>query len=109
MTKSSMETSESLLSKRRLGVAGIAAVLGCVACCAVPLLAAAGLGGSAVGAIASVLRPGSELFVGAAVFAAVLVVMAIANRARRGAAFACGASCAADGTCSNRGASGRST
>jgi mercuric ion transport protein len=108
MTTSSLEKSESLLSKRRLSVAGIAAFIGCAACCAVPLLAAAGIGSGAVSALASVFRPGSELFVGATVFVVVLAVMAISNRLRRGPAASCGTSCAADGTCCDRNVRARS-
>jgi len=97
MTTPSLENSESFLSKRRLGIAGGAALIGCSAACAMPLLAAAGFGGGAVGALASVFRPGSELFVGGAVFLGVLAVMAVRNRIRRGSVSACGTSCAAQG------------
>jgi mercuric ion transport protein len=103
MTTTSVEKSESFLSKRRLGIAGVAAFVGCAACCAIPLLAAAGLGGGAASALSSVFRPGSELFAGAAVFVVVLSVMALMNRVRRvPAATSCGTSCAANGSCCDR-------
>ncbi len=93
------------LSKRHLGAAGAAAFLACAACCALPLLAAAGLGSGALASFARVLRPGSELAVGVVVFVVVLGLMALRSRSK--GAVACGASCAADGTCCDRGASPR--
>ena len=93
---------EPFLSKRRLWSAGIAAFIGCAACCALPLIAAAGLGGGAATTIASLLKPGSELLVGGVVFAVVLGVMALRHRAKREQG--CGPMCRADGTCCNRGA-----
>ena len=93
--------SGSLLSKRRVAVAGIAAVLGCAACCAVPLLALAGVGGSAAAAWGRTFRPGSEPVVGLVIFAAVLGILAI--RARLGAQAGCGAACKADSSCCDRG------
>jgi hypothetical protein len=100
--------SESFLSKRRLGLAAVAAFIGCAACCTIPFLAAAGLGSGAVAALSSVLRPGSELLVGGTVFVAALGWMAIRNRLKRGEGSACGTSCKVDGTCCDRGAAARS-
>jgi hypothetical protein len=91
---------EPIFSKRRLGLAAIAAVFGCAACCAVPFLAAASLGGGIAGAISRSLRPGSELIVGGAVFAGTLALMALRSRRRRQG---CGASCKVDGSCCERG------
>jgi hypothetical protein len=52
--------------KRRLGWSGLAAVVGCGACCgAIPLLSAVGLSGAAA-ALAGWLGPGSELLAGSA-------------------------------------------
>jgi hypothetical protein len=64
-------------SNRRLGIAGLAAILGCAACCALPLLAAAGPGRSSS--------------------FAVFGLMAIRRRLRRGSG--CGPTCNADGSC----------
>jgi mercuric ion transport protein len=87
----------SLFSRRRLGLAGLAAILGCAVCCALPFLAAAGLGGGAAAGLGRILRPGSELIVGGVVFAVTLGVMALRRRLKRPAA--CGPSCRADGGC----------
>lgn len=91
------------LSKRHLGAAGAAAFLACAACCALPLLAAAGLGSGALASLARLLRPGSELVVGGVVFAVALGLMALRSRSK--GAVACGSSCAADRTCCDRGTS----
>ena len=108
MSTSHMEKSESFLSKRRLGVAGVAAFIGCAACCAVPLLAAAGLGSGATAVLSSVFRPGSELLVGVGVFAVTLSVMALRSRLRRAETTGCGTSCRVDGSCCDHGAQARS-
>jgi hypothetical protein len=100
MSTSPAQKSGPFLSKRRLGWAGVAAVLGCASCWALPMLAAAGLGSGAVATLASILRPGSELLVGGTVFAVVLGVMAIRNRMKRAAG--CGPSCGVDGSCCDR-------
>ena len=101
MDTSRTRNTKPLFSKRRLGLAGLAALLGCAACCALPFLAAAGLGGGAAATFGRILRPGSELIVGGAVFVAVLAVMAIRQRLKPFAA--CGSSCRADGSCCDRG------
>lgn len=97
-----MKMPESPLSKRRLGWAGLAAFVGCAACCAIPLLAVAGVGSGAAATLTSLLRPGSELLIGAVVFAVALGVMAV--RARLRPSSGCGPSCKVDGTCCDRGA-----
>lgn len=94
--------SEPLLSKRRLGWAGIAAFVGCAACCALPLLAAAVAGSGAAATATSILKPGSELVVGLGVFAAALTVMAVRAGTKRKQG--CADSCKADGQCCERGA-----
>ena len=71
------------LSKRRIGWAGLAAAAGCAAVCALPVLAAVGLGGGAAAAITRFIRPGAELLVGVVVFAVVLGFMAFRVRAKR--------------------------
>jgi len=83
MTASKLDESTSFLSKRRLGIAGLAAVIGCVACCALPFFAAAGIGGGAAAAVGHLLRPGSELVIGGIVFAATLGIMALRSRLKR--------------------------
>ena len=99
------QSSDSLFSRRRLGAAGIAALIGCVACCSVPLLVAAGLSGSVLSAITFIFRPGSELLIGAAFFAGALAVMAFRRRTKRDAG--CCASCKLDGSCCDRGAAAK--
>lgn len=74
----------SFLSKRRLGWAALAAVLGCGVVCAAPLLLALGAGSAALTALAGVLKPGAELMGGGA-FAGAMVFMAIRARAPKGA------------------------
>lgn len=106
MSTSPAPKSESLLSRRRLGWATVAGVLGCAACCALPMLAAAGLGGGAAATLSAVFRPGSELIVGGTVFAVALGVMAIRNRMSRAAG--CGPSCSVDGSCCDDGSAARS-
>lgn len=96
---------EPFLSKRRLGWAGLAAFIGCAACCALPLLVVLGAGSGAAATLTSLLRPGSELLVGGAVFLVVLLVMAI--RARMKQEQGCGPSCRVDGSCCDRGTSSR--
>jgi hypothetical protein len=91
------QQSKSSLPKRCVGVAGTAAVVACAACCMPPVLAAAGLGSSAVTAFAWLFRPGSELVVGGTAFALTLGGVALRNYLRRSKAPACGASCRADG------------
>jgi hypothetical protein len=68
---------------RRLGWAGLAALAGCAACCAIPLLAAAGVGGGATAALAGLLWPGAEFVLGGFAFAAVLAVAALRARAMK--------------------------
>jgi hypothetical protein len=68
--------SEPFLSKRRLGWAGLAALLGgCAVCFSVPLFTALG-GGSVAAAIARYARPGTELAVGGIVFTSALGIAA---------------------------------
>lgn len=95
---------ESIVSKRRLYLAGLAAFVACAACCAIPLLVAAGVTGGAAAMLTSVLRPGAELLIGAAVFLGALGVMAIRSKFQQAAATGCGPVCSADGSCCGRGA-----
>lgn len=99
MSKSPTETPASNFSNLRW--AEIAAFIGCAACCAIPLLAAAGLSGGAVATLSTIFRPGHELIVGVAVFAAVIGVMALRKRVSRGVG--CGSACKVDGSCCDRG------
>jgi hypothetical protein len=78
-----VRSTTSTFSRRNLGLAGLAAILGCAACCALPFLAAAGIGGGAAAALGRVLRPGSEIVVGGIVFVAALAVFAVRNRLKR--------------------------
>lgn len=95
---------EPILSKRRLGWAGIAAFIGCTVCCALPLLAVAFAGTGAAATVARVVRPGAELVVVVVVFAVALGAMAIRGRAER--TCSCGPTCRPDGGCCDRGARG---
>ena len=103
---STSRKSQSIFSTRRLHLAGLAALVGCAACCAVPLVAAAGIGGGTLAAFTSLLRPGAELVVGGGTFLAALGVMAFLNPFKRGERSECGATCKVDGTCCDRGHEG---
>jgi hypothetical protein len=70
---------DRILSGRRLGWARVSALILCVACYALPLLAGVGLGGGA----AACVWPGAELIVGGVVFLAVLGGIAVLWRAKR--------------------------
>lgn len=80
-------------------LAGVAALLGCVACCAAPMLGLIGLGGRAVAALTSIFRPGSELLVGGAIFVLVLTAMAARQRLGRKTNGDCGSACNVGGQC----------
>ncbi len=88
---------EPILSKRRLGWAGIAAFIGCAACCALPLLVLAFAGTGASAMVARVVRPGTELVVGVVVFAVTLGALVI--RGRTTVTRGCGPTCKTDGSC----------
>lgn len=103
---SSPQISAPSLTKGRFGLAAVAALVGCVACCAMPLLAAVGLG-SALSALSSVFRPGHELLVGGAFFVITLGGAALWSRFKRGNDSGCGVSCRLDGSCCERGAARR--
>jgi len=105
MSTSLVPKPKPFLSLRRVNLAAMAATLGCAACCALPLLASAGLGSGAVATLSSVFRPGSELLVGGAAFALVLVAMAVRHRLTSGSA--CGPTCKVDGTRCDSGATTR--
>jgi hypothetical protein len=92
-----MSNTSLLVTKRDLGLAGIAAFGACAACCALPLLAAAGIGGGALSAVVGYLRPGAELIVAGSVGVGVLAAVAFRARARRTAA--CETACAVKGGC----------
>ena len=97
MSANAKEQREPVLSKRRLGVASAAAVLGCAACCAVPLLASAGVGSGAVAALSVVLRPGSEIVVGPMIFVLALGFMALRRTPPRNGS--CNEACRLDRSC----------
>jgi hypothetical protein len=86
-----------LVTKKSLGLAGIAAFGACAACCALPLLAAAGIGGSILSGVAGLIRPGTDLIMAGVIGAGVLGVVAFRARSARSAA--CTTSCATDGGC----------
>jgi hypothetical protein len=83
---STVQHSESIFSKRRLGWAGLLAIAGCAAVCALPALAAALLGASAAAALVSVLSPAVGLGVGGLVFVVVLGAFALRARTRKASA-----------------------
>ena len=92
-----MSKTSPVITTKSLGLAGIAAVGACAACCAVPLLAAAGIGGGALSAVAGYIRPGADLVLAGVVGVGVLGVMAV--RARRRRASACDVACEVGGGC----------
>jgi cation transporter-like permease len=106
MNTTASQKPEPALTTTRLKWAGLAAFIGCAACCALPMLALAFAGTGAATTITRFVQPGSELFVGGAVFAVALAVMAIRSRLKRDAG--CGPACKADGGCCDRGAAPRS-
>jgi hypothetical protein len=80
-----MSNSLPLFSKKKLGLAGLAAFGACATCCAVPLLAAAGIGGGLLSSLAGYIRPGAELMLAALVGGGVLGAMVIRGRGARAA------------------------
>lgn len=102
MTSSKVQRPPSLLSKRRVGIAGVAAVLACAVCCALPLLAAVGLGSGVLATLTAAVGPGVELLVGGTVFVLVLGAIALWGRLERRSTGGCGPSCKVDGTCCER-------
>lgn len=92
-----MSNTSPIVTKKSLGLAGLAAVAACAACCSLPLLAAAGLGGSLLSGLAGYIRPGADLVVAGLV--GVGVLGAIAVRARSSNAGGCETSRSTDGAC----------
>jgi len=92
-----MSNPQPTVSKKSLGLAGIAVFGACAACCALPLLAAAGIGGGAIAALAGALRPSAELVLGAVFGVATLAAVALRLHARRAAA--CDVACDVGGDC----------
>lgn len=84
------------MSKTRLGLAGLAGILGCAACCAIPLLAAAGLGGGTAASLSWFFRPGAELVIGLVTAAVVFGAVTLWQRRRPAP---CGPACQVDGSC----------
>lgn len=74
---------EPVLSKRRLAWAGLAALIGCAAACALPMLAVVVGGAALATAVSSVIVPGAEVVVGGVAFAVTLGLLAFRARARR--------------------------
>lgn len=93
-----MSNTTPLVTKKSLGLASIAAFGACAACCALPLLAAAGIGGGALSAVAGYIRPGADLLVAGGVGVGVLAILALRARTRRTAA-ACDVACEVGGGC----------
>jgi len=83
-----------VITKKSLSFAAIAAIGACTLCCAVPLLATAGVGVGALSAVAGAVRPGAALTLAVA---GVGVLGLLALRARAGRGSACGAACAIGG------------
>jgi hypothetical protein len=92
-----MTNAAPLVTQKSLGLAGLAAFGACAACCALPLLAAAGIGGGILSGVAGLIRPGADLIMAGVVGAGVLAV--IAYRARSARSGACDTVCATDGGC----------
>ncbi len=92
-----MSNPSPVITKKSLGFAGLAAFGACAACCAVPLLAAAGIGGGALSAVARYILPGADLLLAGAVGVGALGVMAVRARKQRSAA--CDVACEVGGGC----------
>lgn len=71
-----MSNTSPLVTKKSLGLAGIAAFGACAACCALPFIAAAGIGGGVVSAVAGYIRPGADLLLAGGVGGAGLIFAA---------------------------------
>ncbi len=102
MASSNLSVSSPLVTKRSLSLslslAGLAAFGACAACCALPLLAAAGVGGGLLSSIAGYIRPGADWVVAGAVGVGVLgVFSARAWKARQAAG--CGVACSVESSC----------
>jgi hypothetical protein len=65
-----MPNAGPLVTNKSLALAGIAAFGACAASCSLPLLAAAGIGGSVLSGLAGLVRPGADLIVAGAVVSA---------------------------------------
>lgn len=98
-------TSNTVLSKRTLGWASLAAVLACVGCCTLPMLAVAVLGGGAA-ASATALLMGAEPYAAGAAALLTVSVIAWRARARKGG---CTTSCRTDGACCDTGQAARAS
>ena len=72
-----MKSFKTRIGKRSLAWVTLAGLAGCVACCAVPFVAAAGVGGAALTALAHWLHPGMELVVGGATAGVTLTLLAL--------------------------------
>jgi hypothetical protein len=92
-----MNHASPLVTKKSLALSAIAALGACAACCALPMLAAVGLGGGVVSAVAAYVRPGADLLLAGVVGLSVLGVLAFRARARRAAS--CDTSCEVDRGC----------
>jgi hypothetical protein len=85
----SLQKRAPFFTKRRLGWASLAAVCGCGAACAAPLLVVAAGGGATASAILGLLGAGKEIVVGGLAFAGALGVMALRSRSRAASGAAC--------------------
>ena len=85
----SLQKREPFFTQRRLGWASVAAVCGCGAACAAPMLVVAAGGGATATAIAGLLGAGKEVVVGGLAFAGALGVMALRSRSRAAGGTAC--------------------
>lgn len=82
MTANQLEKSAQSSFIQPFGWAALATVSACAACCAVPLLAAAGVGGALLTSLAAFVRPGVDVVVAAAVGITVLVVASWRKRSQ---------------------------
>jgi hypothetical protein len=83
-----------LLSRSGLGWAGLAALVACAACCALPMVAV--FGGGLLTSVAAFVSPGMELLVATAAGGGTLLFLAWRARAR---ASTCSDTCRADASC----------
>lgn len=78
-----IQSSESILSRRRLGWAGLAAIAGCCVACSLPMIAAVLLGGGAAAASVSFATPTAGLASGGLAFVLVLGAFALRAQSRK--------------------------
>ena len=90
MSFNSRAKASSSAPKRAFAWAALATVGACAACCTLPLLVVAGVGGGALAAVVAFIRPGVDLVIGASVGLAVYGLLVLRARSQRPSGPGCG-------------------